>query len=64
MVLRKGTPVVTVPTNVSDVVASPANCALSTMVHAISFATSSTKIRQSVAIIQVSLFSSSTRFLI
>ncbi|KAF8795544.1 L-threonine 3-dehydrogenase like protein [Argiope bruennichi] len=52
MVLKKGTEVVSVPVNVSDIVASPANCALSTMVHAVNFATSNSKLKQSVAIIQ------------
>nr|XP_042899673.1 L-threonine 3-dehydrogenase isoform X2 [Parasteatoda tepidariorum] len=52
MVLRARTDVVPVPLNVSDIIASPANCALSTMVHAISFASSTTKLKQSVAIIQ------------
>lgn len=55
MVLKKGIHVVGVPPNVSNAVASPANCALATMVHAVSYATSNTKIRQSVAIIQVSV---------
>lgn len=55
MVLKKGIHVVGVPPNVSNAVASPANCALATMVHAVSYATSNTKIRQSVAIIQVSI---------
>ncbi|KAG8181970.1 hypothetical protein JTE90_026908 [Oedothorax gibbosus] len=52
MVLKKGTEVVRVPHNVSDVVASPSNCALSTMVHAVSFAMANSKLKQSVAVIQ------------
>ncbi|GFY59374.1 uncharacterized protein TNIN_492431 [Trichonephila inaurata madagascariensis] len=52
VVLKKGTEVVKVPMNVPDIVASPANCALSTMVHAVNFATSNSKLKQSVAIIQ------------
>ncbi|KFM78709.1 L-threonine 3-dehydrogenase, partial [Stegodyphus mimosarum] len=52
MVLKKGTQVVRVPSNISNIVASPANCALSTMVHAISFVTINSKRKQSIAVIQ------------
>ncbi|XP_054723767.1 LOW QUALITY PROTEIN: L-threonine 3-dehydrogenase-like [Uloborus diversus] len=52
MVLERGATVALVPTCVSNAVACPANCALSTIVHAVSYATSSTKLPQSVAIVQ------------
>ncbi|XP_054723727.1 L-threonine 3-dehydrogenase-like [Uloborus diversus] len=52
MVLERGATVALVPSGVSNAVACPANCALSTIVHAVSYATSSTKLPQSVAIVQ------------